>query len=126
MENRTKRILATVLFIVFIASIWTAYAVYEISSNEIEYYVADSVLALDVPETPNVRVNTTVTFSGNLTLHGQGVAGQTITIFQRDPDPDVQWKPLVITVTNQTGYYSANYTLLQVGTFRFKAMLLEP
>jgi len=123
---KMTRKIATALFIVFLASIWIAYAIYEISSNEIKYYVADSVLALDVPETPNVRVNTTVTFSGNLTLHGQGVAGQTITIFQRDPDPEVQWKPVVTATTNQTGYYSVNYTLIEIGTFRFKAMLLEP
>jgi subtilase family serine protease len=110
-KNMPYYAIATVLITAMILA--TAYALYEIWSNEVSVTVnPPPTLELDDPSDGTTL--DTYTFTGSLKLGGVGVSGKTVTLYVNGVSTGLNG------VTGADGSFSINWSTTTAGTYKFK------
>lgn len=111
--------IATIAFIVFLISTWTAYASYSIFTNTVEEVVSEYTFEPLVKDSSLLVLNTNVTFTGKLKLGGVGIAAQTVYLLRNINA--TSWVNIMTNTTDTNGLFRFTVNRTSLGTIQYKA-----
>ena len=119
------RKIATALFIVFLMSVWSAFASYTIwTPNSVQDIVTEYALSPIVKDTPSGNKYTNFTLTTTLTFGGVGISGNTV-LFYRSLD-NATWTQIGSNTTGTTGLAAFTVNRTEVGEFYYKGAFAAP
>ncbi len=121
--NKTRKVLALALSILFFSSIGVLYAIDTIYTPNIITVTGHQGYELGPLTCNNTDpvVNSTITFTGYLLSDGQGIAAKVVKLYNTTtPAVLASWTECGQGTTNSTGYYNMTYVFPIKGEMYFK------
>jgi hypothetical protein len=117
--NKTRKLLAVLLSILFFSSLGVLYAVDTIYTPIIDVTgVQGYQLGGFTCNNTSPVVNTTISFTGYLLYNSQGIAGKLVILY--NSTDGVTYTQCGNATTNSTGYWTVNYIFPIIGMMHFK------